>query len=69
VNFDGSPFTSSSTLTKRFNKIFAGKKISTAMLRKIYLTSKYKNAMDDLKDDAADMGTSEKTITNHYVKQ
>jgi integrase len=68
VNFDGSPFTSSSTLTKRFNKIFAGNKISTAMLRKIYLTSKYKNAIDDLKEDAADMGTSEKTIKNHYVK-
>jgi len=39
------------------------------MLRKIYLTSKYQNVMDDLKDDAADMGTSEKTIKNHYVKQ
>ena len=68
VNYNGNPFTSSSTLTKRFNNIFKSK-ISTAMLRKIYLTSKYKNAMDDLKNDAADMGTSEKTIKNHYVKQ
>jgi integrase len=67
VNYDGSSFASSSTLTKRFNKIF-GKKISTAMMRKIYLTSKYKNVMDDLQDDAAQMGTSEKTIKNHYVK-
>jgi hypothetical protein len=68
VNFDGSPFTSSSTLTKRFNKIF-GSKISTAMLRKIYLTSKYKNVMNNLKEDAFEMGTSENTIKNHYVKQ
>jgi integrase len=68
VNFDGSPFKSSSTLTKRFNKIF-GSKISTAMLRKIYLTSKYKNVMNNLKEDAFEMGTSENTIKNHYVKQ
>ena len=68
VNYDGTPFTSSSTLTKRFNKIFKSK-ISTAMLRKIYLTSKYKKIMNNLKEDAADMGTSEKTIKNHYIKK
>jgi len=33
------------------------------MLRKLYLTDKYKDVIDDLKQDAKDMGTSSENYT------
>lgn len=51
----------------RLNDIFQ-KKISASMLRKIYLTSKYKDLIKEMEDDAVKMGTSAETIKNNYVK-
>ena len=55
-------------MTQLMNSIF-GKKISVSMLRNIYLTSKYGEEQAQMKQDAADMGTSTGTITSNYVKQ
>jgi predicted double-glycine peptidase len=38
------------------------------MLRKIYLTDRFGEAMNDMKEIASDMGTSTGTIQNHYIK-
>ena len=63
----GSEFTSDA-ITKRFAKIF-GKKVGSSMLRNIFLTSKYSDVMKDLKEDAAEMGTSVTTAMNNYIKK
>jgi len=39
------------------------------MLRHIYLTDKYGASAEQLKEDAADMGTSVSTIQNQYIKE
>jgi len=39
------------------------------MLRKIFLTSKYSDTMDNLKKDTNEMGTSTSTAENHYIKE
>ena len=62
----GTEFTSDG-ITKRLSKIF-GKKIGSSMLRNIFLSSKYSDVINDLKDDAADMGTSVNTALNNYIK-
>jgi len=54
-------------MTKTLNQIF-GKKISTQMLRNIYLTSKYGSVKTDLKQDVSEMGTSMKCALNIYSK-
>ena len=65
--FNGIPFTESNQLTKKLNEIF-GKKISSSMLRKIYLTDKYSDTIESMKQDAADMGTSTSVMTTNYIK-
>jgi len=50
------------------NKILK-KKISCTMLRSIYLTSKYGNMIEEMKDDAEAMGTSTSVIQSNYVKK
>jgi len=39
------------------------------MLRSIYLTSKYGNMIEEMKDDAEAMGTSTSVIQSNYVKK
>lgn len=67
VSLDGKPFLKTNDFTRILNRIF-GKKIGVSMLRKIFLTDKYKASLDDLKQSAAEMGTSASTIQAHYIK-
>jgi hypothetical protein len=50
------------------NKIL-GKKVSVTMLRSIYLSSKYHDVLEEMKDDATSMGTSTSVIQSNYVKK
>jgi len=67
IKSNGKPFNQTNDMTKTLNQIF-DKKISTQMLRNIYLTSKYGNVKKDLKQDVSEMGTSMKCALNIYSK-
>jgi hypothetical protein len=67
VRSNGSPLKTSNDITRRLNKIF-GRNISSSMLRNIYLTSKYSNTMNEMKNDAEKMGTSTNTAQHNYIK-
>ena len=68
VSFDGKAFTNNNDFTRLLYKIF-GKKIGVSMLRKIFLTDKYKDLADEMKKDATSMATSISTIQDHYIKE
>lgn len=68
VSYDGKPFLNNNDFTRLLYKIF-GKKIGVSMLRKIFLTDKYKETLDELKKDSSAMGTSTATIQDHYIKE
>lgn len=68
VNFQGQPYTNNNDFTRLLYKIFDGQKVGVSMLRKIFLTDKYKDALSELKADATAMGTSSGTIEDHYIK-
>jgi len=55
-------------LNQRLNGIFGGRKISTNNIRHSYLTEKFGNNYQDMKDTANMMGTSVSTIQGHYIK-
>jgi hypothetical protein len=67
VDFHGMPFENNNAITRILNKIF-GKRIGCSLLRSIYLTDKYADNLNDLKEDASAMGTSSNTIQNQYIK-
>ena len=67
VHYDGKPLDQINDITRILNKIF-NKKIGVSMLRNIYLTDKFKEPIDELKDTATAMGTSSATIQNNYIK-
>ena len=50
------------------NKIL-NKKVSCTMLRSIYLSSKYHDVLEEMKEDATSMGTSTSVIQSNYVKK
>lgn len=57
-------------LNQRLNCIFDGKKVGSTALRRTYLTEKYEdtiNEMKDLSEDMKKMGSSKNQV-NHYVK-
>ena len=58
----------SQEITRILNKIF-GKNIGSSMLRNMYLSNKYSNVIEELKDDVADMSTSLGTALNNYIKE
>jgi len=60
-----------SKLTTRMNNIFGGKKISTNMLRKIFLSDKYKDipALKEIAKTENDMGNSFNVQMTNYVKK
>lgn len=70
----GKPFTSSS-FTHHLNSVFQrklGQKLSSTLLRKIYLTDKYKDykkVKAQMEDDAKQMGHSVATQQEHYVAE
>lgn len=68
IDSKGNPFKNSNTITRVLNKIFKNK-ISSTMLRKIYLTDKYENVMKEMSEDVADMGTSTSVAQSNYIKQ
>jgi len=60
-----------SAITKRLNKII-GKRISSSMLRKIYLSNKYGDSLKTIKDiqnSANNMMNSINVITKNYIKR
>jgi integrase len=69
VNHEENPIMESNALTKKLNAIFDGKKIGSSMLRKLYLTNKYSDVMNEMKEDAKDMGTSSSVMQTNYIKQ
>ena len=68
VDYEENPIMESNALTKKLNNIF-DKKIGSSMLRKMYLTNKYSKVMEEMKDDAKDMGTSVGVAQTNYIKQ
>ena len=58
-----------SQLLLKTSKKYMNKNISTTMLRKIYLSSKYSDVLDDMKQDAKIMGHSTATAQNVYIKK
>jgi len=67
-SFYNEPIEKSQEITRILNKIF-GKNIGSSMLRNIYLSNKYGDMVDDLKDDVADMGTSVEVALSTYIKE
>jgi len=67
VYYNGEPFKNINDITRRLNKIF-NKNVGVSMLRKIYLTTKYKDTNNEMKVDAEKMGTSSNVIENNYIK-
>lgn len=69
VNRNGEPL-SSSSFTHRLNAIFKkrfGVPISSTIIRKIYLTGKYGNVLEEMKKDAKVMGHSTQTAQKVYI--
>jgi hypothetical protein len=69
VSHDGKPYTNNNDFTRLLYKIFDGQKVGVSMLRKIFLTDKYKDTVDEMQKDATSMGTSSSTIQDHYIKE
>jgi hypothetical protein len=67
VDEKGNAMKISTEITKILNKIF-NKKISSSMLRNIFLTDKYSGVIDELKKDTNAMSTSVNTALNNYIK-
>jgi hypothetical protein len=66
----GVPPTTPNWITRILNNVFK-KKVGSSMLRKIYLTSKYGDQLEklkEMKDEAKKMGNSAPTIQNVYIK-
>ena len=59
----------SQLLIKTTKKYMDGKSISTTMLRKIYLSSKYSDVKEEMEKDAKVMGHSVETGQKYYVKK
>lgn len=66
VSYDGKPFTSINSITRRLNKIF-GKNIGASMLRHIYLSSKYGSIVTEQAEDAKLMSHTLSTQKD-YIK-
>jgi hypothetical protein len=69
VDYENNPIMESNAITKKLNAIFDGKKIGSSMLRKMYLTDKYSDVIENMKDDAENMGTSTGVMQTNYIKQ
>ena len=58
-------------LTKYLNNIFSGtgKKISTTMIRKIFLSNEYGSTLSNMEETAKNMGHTTKTAQKNYIKK
>ena len=68
TDFEGRHYGNNNDMTRILHRIF-DKKIGSSMLRKIFLTDKYKDTMEDMKEDAQKMGSSTETFQNQYIKK
>lgn len=68
MHYNGDPIKTSVEMTRILNKIF-GKKVGCSMLRSIFLTGKYGDKLEELKQDTSAMGTSVNTAQSNYIKQ
>ena len=66
VKKSGLPF-KTKDIQLTLNKVI-GKKVGCTMLRSIYLSSKYGNMVQEMKEDSEKMGTSTSVIQSNYVK-
>jgi len=66
---DGSNFRQTNDMTRRLNKIFGGKKISSTALRNMYVKDKYKDVSGEMIDDAMKMGHSIHAQQGQYIKK
>ena len=66
IKKSGNPFTTKD-IQLTINKVL-GKKIGCTLLRSIFLSSKYGDVMQEMKDDSHDMGTSTSVIQSNYIK-
>jgi hypothetical protein len=66
IKKSGNPF-STKDIQLTINKVL-GKKIGCTLLRSIYLSNKYGDMVDEMKNDAQDMGTSTSVIQSNYIK-
>lgn len=57
VNYDGSPMDNVNSITRVLYSAI-GKKIGSSMLRHIYLSKKYNNTLEDMRNDAKALGHS-----------
>lgn len=62
------PLTTNNAMTIILNRIF-GDKIGSSALRRSYLTNKYGDLQEELKEDTEAMGTSTETAKNNYIKR
>jgi ABC-type ATPase with predicted acetyltransferase domain len=53
----------------KYSEKYMGKKISTTLLRKIYLSSKYGDMKEELEKDNKVMGHSKQVALDTYVKK
>lgn len=67
VKFNGERLKQDNSITRLLNKIF-GKRISSSMLRHIYLSSKYGKVLEEQKADAEKMGQSIE-MQKDYIKK
>lgn len=68
VYHDGKPLSQINAITRVLNRIF-GKAVGSSMLRSIYLTSKYGNIKEEMREDSKAMSHSVQTQQNNYVKK
>jgi len=66
--FYNEPIEKSQEITRILNNIF-GKNIGSSMLRNMYLSNKYSNVIEELKDDVKSMATSVETALSTYIKE
>jgi len=67
VDYHGEELKQVNSITRILNRIF-DKKIGVSMLRNIYLSDRYKDSVNELRNTANDMGTSSRIIQERYVK-
>ena len=66
---DGGYLKQTNDMTRRLNKIFGGKKISSTALRNLYVKDKYSDVNKEMLDDATKMGHSIAAQQGQYIKK
>lgn len=68
VYHDGKPFSTVNAITRCLNKTFSPHKVSSSMLRHIFLTGKFGKVNEEQKEIASDMGHSV-DMARDYIKK